>query len=147
MNDRRIITVKIEKAFQNLLRPFLQCSQINMLMFLPVSKLRKSSIDTKSSQKSQNKTNTEAERDSLAQRSRGENFSNEVDVLALGVNPRVVKLNYILMLQSLEQMNFRIKSLEIFRVTQHIRQLYLIPSHFNTFQFIKRSISTFPFHC
>lgn len=69
MNDRRIITVKIEKAFQNLLRPFLHCSQINMLMFLPVSKLIKSDIDTKSSPKSQNKSNTEAERDSLAQRS------------------------------------------------------------------------------
>lgn len=28
-----------------------------------------------------------SQRDSLAQRSRGENFGNEVDILILGVNP------------------------------------------------------------
>lgn len=36
MNNRRVMTVKIEKTLQNLPRPFLQSPQINMLMFLSI---------------------------------------------------------------------------------------------------------------
>lgn len=54
-----------------------------------------------------------------------------------GVNPRVVKLNYILVLQSLKQVDFRIEALQVIRVPQHISHLHLIPSNFYAFQFVK----------
>lgn len=58
----------------------------------------------------------EKENNPLAQRPRSENLCNEVDVVILGVNPWAVKLDYVLVLESLQQMDLRIQALQVLRI-------------------------------
>lgn len=98
-------------------------------MLRPVSEKKK-----KKTQSSANQTvNEKKKKNSLSQRSRSENLGDDVYILFLGINPRRVELNNALMLQSLEKMNFRVKSFQIFRVSQQICELDLVPSYFNAF--------------
>lgn len=78
---------------------------------------------------------------SLSKGARSEHFSHKVDISICCINPRCVKFHYVSVLQRLEEVNFTVKPLEIFRALQKIIQFNLIPSNFNPLVLIKCSIS------
>ena len=82
----------------------------------------------------------------LPESARGEQLSDKIDVPLRGVNPIGIKLHNVLVLQSLEKMDFTIKSVQVLRALQEIMELHLVPGNLNPFILIKSPITGIKLH-
>ncbi len=73
----------------------------------------------------------------LPQIARGKYLSDEVHMFCFGVHPWIVQFDDVFVFQCLQQVNFWLKVLQIFRTLQNISNFHLIPCHFNSIHFIK----------
>jgi len=73
----------------------------------------------------------------LPETSRREQLCDDINCLTLVINPRIIKLHNISMLERLQKMNFCVEPIEIIWTLHHLIYVDLIPCNLNAFDLIK----------
>lgn len=77
----------------------------------------------------------------LSKSTGGEHLCHKINVPVCRINPGSVEFHYVVVFQGLEQMNFTVQPLQLFRTLQEIIKLHLVPGYFNPFILIEGFVS------